>query len=117
MIVVAEGAAEACLDENLETEGTDPSGNPILFDIGGFLKKEIVKYCSEKGINATLKYIDPSYIIRTAPANSADKMLCTILAQCAVNGAMAGYTGFTVGTVNNNPVLIPVDFINNFKSV
>jgi 6-phosphofructokinase 1 len=111
VIVVAEGAATGCLDEKLENSGKDASGNPILFDIGKHLKEGIVKHCKSVGIEPTLKYIDPTYMIRTVPANSSDKMLCTMLAQAAVHGAFAGFTGFSVGTVANQVVYIPVELM------
>ena len=55
-----------------------------------------------------VKYIDPSYTIRSVPANSDDSYLCHTLASGVVHGAMAGLTGFTVGMVNNHSVLIPI---------
>lgn len=54
----------------MESTGTDKSGNPILPDIASALKKGIVKYCGDKGIAVTLKYIDPSYMIRSVPPNA-----------------------------------------------
>ena len=115
VIVVAEGAATACVDQNLVREGKDPSGNPLLFDIGAHLKKEIVSYCASKGMECILKFIDPTYMIRTVPANSHDRTLCVQLAQAAVHGAFAGYTAFTVGTIAGKSVLIPVQVITQAK--
>ena len=57
------------------------------------------------------KYIDPSYMIRSVAANSADSYLCLLLAQNAVHGAMAGFTGFSTGIVNNRVVYIPIPTI------
>ena len=111
VIVVAEGAATACVDQSLVREGTDASGNPLLFDIGNHLKKEIVGYCAAQGMECTLKFIDPTYMIRTVPANSHDRTLCVQLAQAAVHGAFAGYTAFTVGLVGGRSGLIPVKTI------
>ena len=111
VIVVAEGAATGCLDEKLGNLGKDASGNPLLYDIGKHLKDGIVKYCSTYGIEATLKYIDPTYMIRTVGANSSDRILCTMLAQAAVHGAFAGFTGFSVGTVAGQIVYIPVELL------
>ena len=59
-------------------------------------------------MNATLKYIDPAYMIRTVPANSYDRKLCAELAANAVHGAMAGFTSFTVGHINQNVAMIPI---------
>jgi 6-phosphofructokinase 1 len=108
VIVVAEGAASGCADECLTTEGTDASGNPLLFDIGSHIKQGLVKYCKAQGMEVTLKYIDPTYMIRTVPAQASDKILCATLAQSAVHGAFAGFTGFSVGTVGGQSCLIPI---------
>ncbi|CAN6456865.1 unnamed protein product [Victoria cruziana] len=55
-----------------------------------------------------LKYIDPTYMIRAIPSNASDNVYCTLLAHSAVHGAMAGYTGFTVGPVNGRHAYIPI---------
>lgn len=60
------------------------------------------------GHEATVKYIDPSYMIRSVPANASDALYCMLLAQNAVHGAMAGYTAFSTGLVNNRVVYIPI---------
>lgn len=111
VIVVAEGAASACKDEKLENNGKDASGNPILFDIGKHLKDGINKACKAAGVDVTLKYIDPTYMIRTVAANASDRILCTMLAQGAVHGAFAGFTGFSVGSVAGQIVYIPVELM------
>uniref|UniRef100_A0A1D1XSW3 6-phosphofructokinase 7 n=1 Tax=Anthurium amnicola TaxID=1678845 RepID=A0A1D1XSW3_9ARAE len=54
-----------------------------------------------------LKYIDPTYMIRAIPSNASDNVYCTLLAHSAIHGAMAGYTGFTVGPVNGRHAYIP----------
>ena len=56
----------------------------------------------------TVKYIDPSYMVRSVPADAGDSYLCMLLAHAAAHGAMAGYTGFTVGLVKNKSVMIPI---------
>lgn len=73
-----------------------------------FIKKEISDYFTERNIPSNVKYIDPSYMIRSVPANASDAMFCLILAQNAVHGAMAGFTAFSVGLVNNRVVYIPI---------
>jgi len=60
------------------------------------------------GVSLTLKYIDPTYAIRSVPSNAVDTIMCAKLAQNAVHGAMAGYTGFSVGIVRNSVCWIPV---------
>jgi 6-phosphofructokinase 1 len=105
VVVVAEGAGEELLGENLET---DKSGNKVLPAIGAYLKSKIEGFFSKKSDPATVKYIDPSYMIRSVPANAADSLYCMQLAQNAIHGAMAGYTGFSVGLCNNRMVLLPI---------
>jgi 6-phosphofructokinase len=60
---------------------------------------------------ADVKYIDPSYIIRSIPTTSNDRIYCKVLGQGAVHGAFAGYTGFTVGLVNTHYVYLPIPTI------
>lgn len=109
VIVVAEGAGEAMLDYNVQAIGKDASGNVKSQDVGVIVKDELTKYCKSKGMDITLKYIDPTYMIRTVQANPHDKIMCTQLAQNAVHGAMAGFSGFTVGHVNNKLAYIPIE--------
>lgn len=63
------------------------------------------------GTRPSIKYIDPSYMIRSCPANAADAVMCLILAHNAVHGAMAGFTGFTSAAVNYRTVLLPVTLV------
>lgn len=46
-------------------------------------------------------------MIRAVPSNASDNVYCTLLAQSAVHGAMAGYTGFTSGLVHGRQAYIP----------
>jgi len=105
VVVVAEGAGEELLGKN---GLTDASGNKVLPAIGEYLKKQINSYFAKQGMESTVKYIDPSYMIRSVPANASDSLYCMLLAQNAVHGAMAGYTSFSVGLVNNRVVYIPI---------
>ncbi|KAJ7010329.1 hypothetical protein NC653_000921 [Populus alba x Populus x berolinensis] len=43
-----------------------------------------------KKMEIDMKYIDPTYMIRALPSNASDNISCTLLAQSAVHGAMAG---------------------------
>jgi 6-phosphofructokinase 1 len=113
VIVVAEGAGQ----KFVETGGKDASGNKKLGDIGIFLKDEIVKYFKNENIPVNLKYIDPSYIIRSVPANAEDSVFCGFLAQNAVHAAMAGKTGMVVGTWNNVFTNIPIDLAVSERKV
>ncbi|MCB1156173.1 MAG: ATP-dependent 6-phosphofructokinase [Leptospiraceae bacterium] len=106
VIVVAEGAGQKFFEESSEK---DPSGNQRLQDIGLFLKKRIVEYFHREGIECTLKYIDPSYIIRSVSANEEDSVFCGFLAQNAVHAGMAGKTGMVVGIWNNVFTNIPIN--------
>ncbi|WP_339714109.1 ATP-dependent 6-phosphofructokinase [uncultured Kriegella sp.] len=106
VIVVAEGAGQH-LFEN-EKQITDASGNVQHKDIGLLLKDKIKEYFDSQAIKTTIKYIDPSYIIRSSPANASDSVFCNRLAYHAVHGAMAGKTRFVVGMVNNQFVYLPI---------
>jgi len=109
VIVVAEGAALGVNDRNLVGPGEDPRN----VDIGKYLKSEIEKYAKNNRLALTLKYIDPSYMIRTVPANSSDRQFCTVLAQNAVHGAMAGFTCFTCGIIRGTSVNLPIELVGN----
>ena len=85
----------------------DASGNIRLNDIGVFLKETIEEHFRKKKLEINLKYIDPSYTIRSVPANASDSILCGVLAQYAVHAGMAGKTGMLVGLVNDAYVHLP----------
>ncbi len=104
VIVVAEGAGQKLFKKKDVVK--DASGNIQHQDIGLFLKEKIQEHFKEMSV--TIKYIDPSYIIRSAPANSSDSVFCSRLAYHAVHGAMAGKTRFVVSKVNNQFVYIPI---------
>ncbi|XP_031488219.1 ATP-dependent 6-phosphofructokinase 6-like [Nymphaea colorata] len=109
VIVVAEGAGQKLLREStLSTEQKDASGNAQLLDVGLWLSQKIKEHFSRKKIVLNLKYIDPTYMIRAIPSNASDNVYCTLLAHSALHGAMAGYTGFTVGPVNGRHAYIPI---------
>ncbi len=106
LIVVAEGAGQYFF-ENDDTE-KDASGNIINKDIGLYLKNKISEEFNARNFPHTLKYIDPSYIIRSAPANANDSKFCGLLAQNVVHAAMAGKTDFVIGNWNNCFTLLPI---------
>lgn len=110
VIVVAEGAGQNLFDKNIDFL-KDASGNVLNQDIGLHLKTKIKQYLEEKNIRNTIKYIDPSYIIRSAPANPVDSIFCNQLALAAVHGAMAGKTGFVVGQRSNMIVYLPIPLV------
>ena len=110
VIVVAEGAGQdLCRDDN----GHDLSGNPILGDICEVLRKEIKKYFGQTDVAYTLKYIDPSYIIRSIPANSNDRIYCGFLGQHAVHAAMAGKTGMVVSKLQDRYIHLPLHLVTS----
>lgn len=94
LIVVAEGAGQDLLAGSVEK---DASGNVLHKDIGLFLKDRIAAFFKQQNIPVNMKYIDPSYIIRSVPANSEDSVLCDQYARNAVHAAMAGKTDMIVG--------------------
>lgn len=77
VIVVAEGAGESMRDTKLPSLGKDASGNTKMTDIGIFLRDILNLECKKKDIDLTLKYIDPTYMIRSVPANAHDTKLCS----------------------------------------
>ncbi len=107
VIVVAEGAGQ----DHLEAASTeyDASGNKKLGDIGLFLKERISSYFKAKQMEINLKYIDPSYIIRSIPSNPIDSIYCARLGTNSVHAAMAGRTKMLISLVNSTFVHIPTD--------
>jgi 6-phosphofructokinase 1 len=105
VIIIAEGAGQELLSVD---ETTDASGNRKLGDIGIFLKSEIGRHFDEIGMKVNLKYIDPSYIIRSAVAAPTDSLYCSRLGNNAAHAAMAGKTRIVISEVNNVFVHIPI---------
>jgi 6-phosphofructokinase 1 len=109
VIVVAEGAGQDLLEASGgAASGTDASGNQKLADIGTFLRDRIQAHFLAKGIEINLKYIDPSYLVRSAPACPTDSAYCERLGKNAVHAAMAGKTRILVGQVNGEFVHLPI---------
>ncbi|KAF3333391.1 ATP-dependent 6-phosphofructokinase 6 [Carex littledalei] len=108
VIVAAEGAGQDLIADSLRNTDHDASGNKLLLDVGLWLSQKIKEHFSgKKRMRVNLKYIDPTYMIRAVPSNASDNIYSTLLAQSAVHGAMAGYTGFTVGSINGRHAYIP----------
>lgn len=110
VIVVAEGAGQHLL------EGTgkyDASGNVVLSDISEYLKQRIKAFFKEKGTPIQIKYIDPSYIIRSVPANKNDASYCGLLGQNAVHAAMAGRTRIIISCIMGKFVHVPLDIVTS----
>ena len=104
VVIVAEGAGQGLV----EASGTDASGNKRLGDIGVFLKGKIEEYFQQCRTELTLKYIDPSYMIRSVAASPQDRTYCMRLGQAAVHAGMAGKTGLVVARWHNSYVHLPV---------
>ena len=106
VIVVAEGAGQELMPAAAERR--DASGNKLAQDIGPFLKARIADHLRAVGIEHAIKYIDPSYLIRAAPANAADQVFCTALGHAAVHAAMSGRTDMIVGSWNGQLTHVPI---------
>lgn len=111
LILAAEGAGQDIMRAELGDAGADASGNAKLLDVGTFLKKRIAGYFKARNKEVTLKYIDPSYIIRSRPANASDSMYCAQLARMAVHAGMAGKTGMVVGRWNGLFTHAPIPLV------
>ncbi|MGC4070434.1 MAG: ATP-dependent 6-phosphofructokinase [Polyangiaceae bacterium] len=106
VILAAEGAGQSLLEKS---QATDASGNKKLADVGAFLKSAIAAYFKQRGREVNLKYIDPSYIIRSAAAIPSDSIYCARLGSNAVHAAMSGRTECLLGLVNSRYVHVPME--------
>jgi 6-phosphofructokinase 1 len=113
VIVVAEGAGQNLFETT--TDDHDASGNIRYQDIGLYMKDRIKAFFEEQSIPLDLKYIDPSYVIRSAPANCYDSFLCDQLARGAVHAAMAGKTDLMLGFWNNAFIHVPISMATGVK--
>ncbi|MFC1509126.1 ATP-dependent 6-phosphofructokinase [Candidatus Omnitrophota bacterium] len=111
LIVVAEGAGQNLLKDASSGSGCDASGNVLLGDIGIYLRDRIAAHFSSGWHAATVKYIDPSYIIRSSPANAEDSIFCSRLGRNAVHAAMTGRTKMVVGLWNNTFTHVPMSAV------
>jgi 6-phosphofructokinase 1 len=107
VIVVAEGAGQKYFNEMPEEH--DESGNIRLQDIGIFMKNAITNHFKSESIEINMKYIDPSYIIRSLPANANDSVFCGFLGRNAVHAGMAGKTKLLIGRWNSHFVHVPME--------
>ena len=108
VIVVAEGAGQHLMQGH---DATDASGNKRYGDIGQFLKERIQAFFKKRRSEVNLKYIDPSYIVRSVPANAQDNVYCSRLAQAAVHSGMAGKTGMLVGRWHGSFIHLPLELV------
>jgi 6-phosphofructokinase 1 len=115
VIVVAEGAGQELCEQAATDSGTDASGNARLADIGVLLKKRIVEHFARQQVDVTLKYIDPSYHIRSVPALPTDSVYCWNMARNAVHAAMAGNTEMLIGRWHGRFVHVPLPLATRFR--
>ncbi|XP_057970113.1 ATP-dependent 6-phosphofructokinase 4, chloroplastic isoform X4 [Malania oleifera] len=118
VIVLAEGAGQEYVAQSMRAVGEkDASGNQLLLDVGPWISQRIKDHFTKQKMTINMKYIDPTYMIRAIPSNASDNIYCTLLAQSAVHGAMAGYTGFTVGPVNSKHAYIPISRVTETRTI
>ena len=108
LIAVAEGAGQELL---AGSSGKDASGNAKLADIGPFLRERIEAFFKAEQIESTVRYIDPSYLVRSVPADAEDAILCDQFARHAAHAAMAGKTGLVIGQLHDEFVHVPIELL------
>ncbi len=113
VIVVAEGAGQNLFISS--EDGCDASGNKKLQDIGLLLKQEIADYFSRLGPKVEIKYIDPSYVIRSVPANCEDDILCDQYGRRAAHAAMSGATDALIAHIHGTFIHVPLEMSVNTK--
>ena len=113
VVIVAEGAGQELLKT---TDAKDASGNKKLADIGIFLRDKITEYFAAKKIPINLKYIDPSYQIRSARTTATDSVYCERLGNNAVHAAMAGKTKLVIGLIHNKYVHLPTRLVTSRRN-
>ncbi|HLL84548.1 MAG TPA: ATP-dependent 6-phosphofructokinase [Longimicrobium sp.] len=109
VIVVAEGCGATLAGATAER---DASGNVRYAskdaDIGPRLRDAIVTHFKQRNRPITVKYIDPSYMIRSVPANASDSVFCNLLARNAVHAGMAGRTDLVIGRLHRLFTHVPL---------
>ena len=109
VVLVAEGAGQHLMEGG--TDERDASGNIKLKDIGQFLRDKIDAHFKAKGIPFAMRYLDPSYLVRSVPASAEDAILCDFFARNAVHAAMAGKTGLVIGYQHGKFTHVPVELL------
>lgn len=108
VLVVAEGAGQDLFADLPERK--DASGNVLKYDIGDFLCERIGTHFEMLGLDMSVKYFDPSYSIRSVPAEGTDAIFCYQLAENAVHAAMAGRTDMVVGSTGGRFTHVPIPY-------
>ena len=106
VIVIAEGAGQDLFNNNQKR--LDASGNILKDDIGELLKQGLIKHFDSQKIPFSIKYLDPSYHIRSVAANASDSVFCYLLAEYAVHAGMSGKTNLVIGYWNNFFTHVPI---------
>ena len=105
VVVAAEGAGQNIIRA---AEQRDASGNILNEDIGIFLRDKIKEHFKKRGIELNLKYIDPSYTIRSVTPEANDAGFCMILGHNAVHAGMTGRTNMVVGHWQGEFTHVPI---------
>jgi 6-phosphofructokinase 1 len=113
VVVVAEGAGQDLLNDAQAER--DASGNVKLKDIGLFLRERIEAYFKAQQVPMVMRYFDPSYLVRSSPANAEDSILCDLFARHAVHAAMAGKTGLVIGFLHEKFIHVPIELLASRK--
>jgi 6-phosphofructokinase 1 len=113
VVVVAEGAGQDLLETGQAAR--DASGNVKLKDIGLLLRDRIEAHFKSEKIPVVIRYFDPSYFIRSSPANAEDSILCDLFARQAVHAAMAGKTGLVIGYLHDKFIHVPIELLSSRK--
>jgi 6-phosphofructokinase 1 len=113
LVVVAEGAGQDLLAR--ASSERDASGNVKLKDIGLFLRQCIEAHFQSEKVPCVMRYIDPSYLVRSSPANAEDSILCDLFARHAVHAAMAGKTGLVIGYLHEKFIHVPIELLASRK--
>jgi 6-phosphofructokinase 1 len=109
VIAVAEGAGQDVL--KADPDERDASGNVKLKDIGPFLREKIETFFKAEKMPVAIRYFDPSYQVRSRPANCEDAVLCDLFARHAVHAAMAGKTGVVIGFLHERFIHVPIELL------
>ena len=117
VIIVAEGAGQNLLKGDNRPLEKDASGNIRLLDIGLYLRHAIENYFKKSNMEINLKYIEPSYLIRSVPSNASDDIYCNMLGQYAVHAGMAGKTGILVGLMKDEYVHLPLKAVASGRKI
>jgi 6-phosphofructokinase 1 len=113
VVVVAEGAGQDLLEK--AEAARDASGNVKLLDIGPFMREQIEAYFKAENVPMVMRYFDPSYFVRSSPANSEDSILCALFARHAAHAAMAGKTGLVIGYLHDRFIHVPIELLAKEK--